>query len=363
MFSSPRVFELFRHSSVLPLCALLLAVSGCAEQKKPETPIGQSAQYELDAIEEKSDSSPPLAPQVVEQAAREFTGYRLNDERSFDEETFMSLLASADLICIGERHDQPLDHYAQLAVLRGILKRAPMRGVEIGVAFEMVRHDYTKALTSFLEGDATMSEFVDRSAWEKEWGFPIELYAPIFEEAKKHHLAGVALGVRRSTTRAVARSGLDELKPEIKSALPELDLTQDRHRRNFYAMMGGHPGEPGGDQAQMMANYYAAQVVWDEAMAEYSAKWLTERSPVRKLVVFAGTAHCAYSAIPQRTERRGNFVAVSVLPVDGGKPLATSEAPSLPGETKEDDQASSKQEAPNINEFLAADYDFQLIFQ
>ena len=125
-------------------------------------------------------------------------------------------------------------------------------------------------------------------------------------------------------------------------------------------MMGGHPGGDSQEQAQMLERYYAAQVIWDEAMAELSADWLSQRAPVRKLVVFAGKAHCAYSAIPARAERRGDFVAVSVLPVSGGEPMKAIEAPPL----EKDEQNSHESEHPSsIEELLAADYDFQLIFQ
>jgi uncharacterized iron-regulated protein len=62
---------------------------------------------------------------------------------------------------------------------------------------------------------------------------------------------------------------------------------------------------------------YAAQVVWDESMAEASATWLSERHPARQLVIMAGNMHCHDSAIPARIRRRMKMGAtvVSVVPI------------------------------------------------
>ena len=65
--------------------------------------------------------------------------------------------------------------------------------------------------------------------------------------------------------------------------------------------MQNHPGV----DADSLERYYAAQVVWDETMAESAAHWLSEHAPVRRLLIVAGQAHCQHSAIPSRLERRG----------------------------------------------------------
>jgi uncharacterized iron-regulated protein len=59
-------------------------------------------------------------------------------------------------------------------------------------------------------------------------------------------------------------------------------------------------------------NFYAAQVVWDETMADNAANWVSQRAPMRQLLVMAGSAHCRYAAIPSRIERRQPLRVASV---------------------------------------------------
>jgi uncharacterized iron-regulated protein len=49
--------------------------------------------------------------------------------------------------------------------------------------------------------------------------------------------------------------------------------------------------------------FYAAQVVWDETMADTAARWVAE-TPGGLVIVLAGAGHCHRSAIPRRFERR-----------------------------------------------------------
>lgn len=312
----------------------LVACTGGA-QREPQAPIGVSDEVELTeyAEDEETDAVPP--EDVVLGAAKPFIGFRPADDRSFTEEGLLTHLAAADVICIGEQHDDPVDHYAQLRAIEGLLDRRAMRGFELGIGLEMVRTRYQGALSN-ADREAILGDGLTRAvSWEQEWGFPIQYYRPQLLWAKEGGADLVALGVDRALTRAVAKEGLDALDPSHENALPEVDLDVPSHRQLFEAMMKGHPS---GHEAPNLDNYYAAQVVWDEAMAEESVKWLGARFPARKLLVLAGVGHCHQTAIPGRIERRGNFNAVSVLPMN---------------------DANEYQDRPD----LAAAYDYHLIFQ
>jgi uncharacterized iron-regulated protein len=100
--------------------------------------------------------------------------------------------------------------------------------------------------------------------------------------------------------------------------LPELDLDDQAHHAWFDQQMQNHP------QTRAKSEHrYTAQVVWDESMAEASARWIAFRHPVRQLVILAGAGHCMASAIPKRLRRRAPTARViSVMPVvsDSGDP-------------------------------------------
>ncbi|MEJ7597485.1 MAG: ChaN family lipoprotein [Kofleriaceae bacterium] len=125
-----------------------------------------------------------------------------------------------------------------------------------------------------------------------------------------------------------------------KAKLPELDLANPAHKAWWDELMGsmggaaGHstkpedsphaeqspPKEPDKDkphdkvQMPTADNIYAAQVLWDETMADGGAKWLAA-NPTGHLVVLAGNGHCHDSAIVGRLKRRGIADVVSLRAV------------------------------------------------
>jgi uncharacterized iron-regulated protein len=78
------------------------------------------------------------------------------------------------------------------------------------------------------------------------------------------------------------------------------------------------------DEKAASERIYAAQVLWDESMAETASAWLaagvagdaaSSRKARRQIIILAGNGHCHESAIVRRIERRGVRAAVSVRPV------------------------------------------------
>ena len=61
-----------------------------------------------------------------------------------------------------------------------------------------------------------------------------------------------------------------------------------------------------------LEHFYAAQVVWDETMADNAARWVSQHAPMRQLLILAGSAHCRQPAIPARIERRQPLRVASV---------------------------------------------------
>lgn len=318
------------------VCSISLVACSGGHPREPETPIGVSDEVELTEYEEEENASENPPEDVVVKAARPFMGYRPADDRTFSAESLLTHLAAADAICVGEQHDDPADHYAQLRAIEGLLDRRRMRGFELGVGLEMVRARYQRQLSMADRVAILGDELEEEVEWQREWGFPFQYYRPQLLWAWEGGADLLALGVDRDLTRDVARNGLGGVSAEHARALPELDLEVEEHRQLFDQMMTEHPSSHGGSTD--MDNYYAAQVVWDEAMAALSADWLSDAAPMRKLIVLAGVGHCHKTAIPGRIERRGRFDAVSVLPMNDETEYAERRA-------------------------MAAAYDYHLVFQ
>lgn len=319
----------------LTLASACAPGAGATEAKTAADQDGHAANKPSQSEEEVEAPS----EDVVLQAARPFSGYRPVDEKKFDEESLLTFLASADAVCVGERHDQPLDHYAQLRIVQGFAERRALRGFELGVGLEMVRQADQPALDAYLEGRLDDEEFEQAANWSAEWGFPIQYYRPTLQVVRDERAGLVALGVARPLTREVAENGVDALPEQRRRQVPELDHGSKEHRQLFESLMSGHPMPAG-----KLDNYYEAQLIWDEKMAEEAGHWLIARQPGRKLVILAGTAHCHRSAIPARLSRRTGLTVVSILPVDGGAPRPLVEQPS------------------SSEDKMLAGYDYQMVF-
>jgi hypothetical protein len=95
--------------------------------------------------------------------------------------------------------------------------------------------------------------------------------------------------------------------------LPELVLDDAEHRSFIFGLFGVLPEHA---EEFGLENVYVAQTVWDETMADTSARWLTTTAGTAghapRLLDFAGGAHCHRSAIPRRITRRTGEPALSV---------------------------------------------------
>ncbi len=221
---------------------------------------------------------------------------------------FADALEAAKVVYVGEHHDREADHHAQLAVLESLYARDP----SLALGLEMVQHPFQAALDAFVAGDIDEDTLLSRIDWRERWGFGWPLYRPMFWFAREHHLPIVALNAPVELSRAVVRQGLDALDPAQRAALPELDLTNTAHRAMVEDALHDHPGL----DATQLDRFYAAQVVWDETMADRAARFLARRGAPDRMLVLAGTMHVrAGLGIPSRAARRGAAPYVIVMPV------------------------------------------------
>jgi uncharacterized iron-regulated protein len=188
-----------------------------------------------------------------------------------------------------------------------------------------------------------------RAGWEERWGYDWGLYGPTIDAAVAAGGNLLALNAARELTKKVVRQGLDSLTPDERAQVPELVLDDAAHRAWFDALMEGMSGthghaEAGGKKEDPAAptpapppppppppqpkasphgqsgampsadRVYTVQVMWDETMADGSAKWLAA-NPRGHLIILAGNGHCHDHAIVNRIKRRGVGDVISVRPV------------------------------------------------
>ncbi len=282
----------------IALVSSLICACGAASTQGP---IGSSLNTPPEPPRQKSGPATPVVPDdVVQRAAQPFHAKRNADGQELDQRQLLDELAHFDVLCLGEAHDAPRDHYAELAITQGMAERARFSGRALGVGFEMFQAPYSSILQLYGAGRMDDAALRRRTQYDQRWGFPYAYYQPILAFGRSRGLPLKALNAPRELTHAVAEKGLAGLTPKERRQLPELDLDNGAHRAAFEQLMADHPQGEG----MNMDNFYAAQVVWDETMASNAANWVADRAPSRQLVVLAGSAHCRQEAIPDRIARR-----------------------------------------------------------
>jgi len=215
--------------------------------------------------------------------------------------TFAQLLDDLDMtrvIYVGESHDQIEHHRIQVGIIEGLLSK----GKDVVIGMEMFERSQQPILDRWNQGFLTEEEFLKEIQWETTWGMDYELYKGILDVAKSHHLKVLGLNVPRDLVRKVAENGTMKLSSEDKKRLPEMDLTDRQHRAYIASIYEGH----GKGSAKDFENFYKAQCLWDEGMAESLFEFLkSSRAEGKTVLVFGGSGHVAFDfGIPKRLYRR-----------------------------------------------------------
>ena len=204
-------------------------------------------------------------------------------------ENFMAVIAGADVVSVGETHDQVKDHQAQLEALKALYAA---RGEKIAVGFEMLNTTLQPVLDDYAAGSLSEAEFLRKADWAKEWGFDFNLYKPIFDFIREKGLKALALNLPKKIVSKIARTGLEALPAEDKLYLPG-DLKVTTNERYIAFVHGSFDGQ----MADMFKfeNYLAAMSAWNETMGAGMAKFLNANPGYAGLVA-AGSGHVIFNA-------------------------------------------------------------------
>lgn len=227
-------------------------------------------------------------------------------------DTVLSDLAAANVVYLGETHDRPADHAAQLQIIQALHRRNP----RLAIGMEMFQRPYQAAIDRYLSGEITEAALRQQTEYDRRWGFDWEHYAPILRYAQAHGIPVVALNVPTEVTQRLAEKGWNSLLPSDRQWIPplsEIDTGNAQYRRLLEGIYRDFHINHG--SSSDFENFLLAQVVWDETMADSIADYLRHR-PDDQMVVLAGQGHIMYGyGIPSRVARRlgANWTQRSVL--------------------------------------------------
>jgi uncharacterized iron-regulated protein len=262
--------------------------------------------------------------------------------RFADEATLAAAVAGADVVLLGELHDNVDHHVLQARLVRAVLAG----GRHPALAFEMLTDDQQQAVDAALARSPRDPDALGKAVkWDESGWPPFEIYRPIFEAGLDAGLPVIAANLPRKVVRQAVSKGADALDPplraRIEKAAPLSPAAVDSLRDE---MRESHCGEL---PEAMLDPLILAQRARDAAMA-----LRIEDAGDRGAILIAGRGHVrADRGVPAylRSDAPGRkVVTVAFLEVDPeervpegygerpGEPLPFDFAVFTPGQDRED---------------------------
>jgi len=213
---------------------------------------------------------------------------------SFDE--LMADVRTARVAYVGEMHTSARHHEIQLKVIRALHDG----GIRLAVGMEMFDRSYQTVLERWAAGGLDEETFLRRTHWYANWRFDYGLYRSILDYIRTEKIPLVALNVPFSIPPKIRVGGTEYLTEDEKGYLPgEVDTRISAHRRYVEDVFKQHPFKN-----VRFEDFYLAQCVWEDAMAEAAAIHLGDGM----MVVLAGNGHIQYKyGIPERVFKRNGL--------------------------------------------------------
>lgn len=228
---------------------------------------------------------------------------------SFDE--LIDDLTRNQVIYIGEKHTDPAHHDIQVKIIEEIFKTRP----NVAIGLEMIDHTYQAVLDQWSAGKLNPDRFLEKIHWYANWRFDFKLYQNIFFFIKDNNIKVVGLNIPFHIAPKIRLGGIETLSDDEKKHLPKvIDTSNKDHRAHI---------EPKFEHHQAMSEksfpsfdyFYAAQCVWEDAMAEAIADHLGDAV----MIVLAGNGHIVYKfGIPQRAFNRNQATFKTVYLASAG---------------------------------------------
>lgn len=233
---------------------------------------------------------PDRAPQVGD-ILHLPTGFYVDQQVLYDQ------ASRAQVVFVGETHDNPASHRLQLEILRQLQTRNPG---QVTLAMEMFAPPQQPVLDLWVDGELSEKEFLKQVNWFRNWNMDFALYRDLLNFCREQHIPIVALNVDKVLQHKVGRAAPDELDPADRAKLPEMvaDPYQNAATEAFFS------GHKMGDASA--ESFQRVQTLWDESMAANLANYLkSDAGKGRQVLVVAGGNHIRYGyGIPRRMFRR-----------------------------------------------------------
>ena len=189
-------------------------------------------------------------------------------------------LLDADVVLIGEWHTHSAIHRFQT----DFLKARQNADSNIALSMEQFTREHQDTLNQYLNGEIGEQVLISKAA---AWPNYESDYRALVEFAKANDLDVIAANAPKPFVQCIGRKGLpylEQLSSEQRDwVATEVNIGDSPYKEKFMASM--HHGTPEQTEKQ-----FAAQVTWDETMAESIVDYLAT-NPDKQVIHVAGKFH------------------------------------------------------------------------
>lgn len=221
---------------------------------------------------------------------------------------------------LGETHDDAAVHRWQLHVSAGLVAL----GEPVAMGFEMFPRRVQPVLDLWVDGGLSAEAFLDQVGWSRVWGFPAELYWPLFHFCREMRVPMRALNCERPLVSKVGRLGWDAIDETEREGITPARPASDSYRRYLHAITrrAPLPGRFASPDAPEFDRFVRAQQTWDRAFACAIADTLKDL-PGHRVIGIIGRGHLEHGY--------GTPLQLDDLGVESSVLLPTREASFTPG--------------------------------
>jgi len=242
-----------------------------------------------------------LIPSVNAYSAQ-FAG--VSDKKAADLAEVVKNVERADVIFIGEIHDNVQHQKAQLDIIRSL--HGKKHAIAIGL--EMFTTEDQQKLDDWIDGKLDEERFMP--IYERNWSYGWHLYRNLFIFARDNKIPLIALNTPKSILSRLKAGGPpalleSEVPPKISWSLNE---SQTNYMKTISRQVFGNT-----PPAKFVDRLCEAQALRNSGMAWNIVKY-NQKHPADKVVVVAGTWHAVKNGVPELLSAYGKFTYKVILP-------------------------------------------------
>ncbi len=208
-------------------------------------------------------------------------------------QTLMQKMAKKSVVLLGETHDIAEIHRWQLHVAASLYTLRP----NMMMGFEMFPRRLQPILDEWVNGKLDTKTFLEKSEWFSVWGFPPELYLPLFHFCRQNKIRMLALNCYRELVTRVGKQGWDAIPENERDGLTPGAPPTEAYHVHLSAYRKHEPETSSPSEVPDRDRFMRAMQTWDRAFAcniVHALNEIPEDDPKPIVVGIIGRGHLEY---------------------------------------------------------------------